>query len=139
VVLLASNRSYDAWRAASFGVACEDLRAIAFASQMDYLGWKEKIRFALLRNVQQGHWLPWFRNHKEAGKGRPHLLHFKTLLSRGLTVPPLHVADVGDVAAVAYTYGTSGTALPVPLTHRNLASNALQLRHWLPESRPGDE
>jgi long-chain acyl-CoA synthetase len=46
---------------------------------------------------------------------------------------------VQDVAAIAYTYGTSGTPLPVPLTHKNLASNALQLRHWLPESRPGDE
>ncbi|HEX8955578.1 MAG TPA: alpha/beta fold hydrolase, partial [Burkholderiaceae bacterium] len=142
VALIAANRSYDAWRAAWFGVACEGLRAIVFASQMDYLGWDEKIRFALLRNVQQGHWLPWFRGNQEAGeagKGGPRLLHFKTLLSRGLTVPPLHVAEVGDVAAVAYTYGTSGTALPVPLTHRNLASNALQLRHWLPESRPGDE
>ena len=137
VVLIAASRSYDAWRAASFGATCEGLRAVVFASQMDYLGWEETVRFALLRNVQQGHWLPWFRG--ETAKAGPQPVHFKTLLSRGLTVPPLHVAEVGDVAAISYTYGTSGTALPVPLTHRNLASNALQLRHWLPESRPGDE
>ena len=137
VALIAASRSYDAWRAASFGAACDGLRAVVFASQMDYLGWEETVRFALLRNVQQGHWLPWFRG--ETAKAGPQPVHFKTLLSRGLTVPPLHVAEVGDVAAISYTYGTSGTALPVPLTHRNLASNALQLRHWLPESRPGDE
>ena len=137
VALIAASRSYDAWRAASFGAACDGLRAVVFASQMDYLGWEETVRFALLRNVQQGHWLPWFRG--ETAKAGPQPEHFKTLLSRGLTVPPLHVAEVGDVAAISYTYGTSGTALPVPLTHRNLASNALQLRHWLPESRPGDE
>jgi long-chain acyl-CoA synthetase len=43
------------------------------------------------------------------------------------------------VAAIVYSYGRSGPQLPIPLTHRNLASNALQLRHWLPESRPGAE
>jgi long-chain acyl-CoA synthetase len=137
VALIAPNRRYEELRAASFGAAWEGLRAVVFASQMNYLGWKEMLRFALIRNVQQGHSLPWFRG--EAARTGPQLVHFKTLLSRGLTVPPLHVAEVGDTAAIAYTYGTSGTALPVPLTHRNLASNALQLRHWLPESRPGDE
>ncbi|MBV8635100.1 MAG: alpha/beta fold hydrolase, partial [Burkholderiaceae bacterium] len=136
VALIAATRSYEAWRVAGFGAG---LRAIVFASQMDYLGWKEWLRFAALRNVQQGHSLPWFRGAKDAGRDGPQLVHFKALLGRGLSVPPMHVAEVGDVAAIVYTYGTSGTALPVPLTHKNLASNALQLRHWLPESRPGDE
>ena len=138
VMLIAPSRAYDDWQVQRFGAACEGLRAVVFASQMDYLGWREKLRFALLRNVQEGHWLPWFRK-EDQGRGGPRLHHFKNLLSRGLAVPPLHMPEVGDTAAIAYTYGTSGTPLPVPLTHRNLASNALQLRHWLPESRPGDE
>lgn len=138
VMLFAPTCRYDDWRAASFGVDAALLRTVVFASQMDYLGWKETLRFAVLRNVQQGHWLPWFRGENKAGAG-PGLVHFKALLSRSLTVPPLHMAEVRDVAAIAYTYGSTGTPLPVPLTHRNLAANALQLRHWLPESRPGDE
>jgi len=142
VALIAANRSYDGWRTAGFGAKCEGLRTVIFASQMNYLGWKETLRFGALRNLQQGHWLPWFRGSGESGengKVGPRLLHFKAVLSGGLSVPPLHMAEVQDVAAIAYTYGTTGTPLPVPLTHRNLASNALQLRHWLPESRPGDE
>jgi long-chain acyl-CoA synthetase len=47
--------------------------------------------------------------------------------------------NVDDIAAIVYSYGRSGPSLPIPLTHRNLAANALQLRHWLPESRPGAE
>jgi long-chain acyl-CoA synthetase len=46
---------------------------------------------------------------------------------------------VEQVAVLAYTFGGASVPLPVPLTHRQLASSALQLRHWLPESRPGDE
>jgi long-chain acyl-CoA synthetase len=46
---------------------------------------------------------------------------------------------VKDIAVIAYTFGSTGSPLLTPLSHYNLASNALQLRHWLPESRPGDE
>ncbi|HEY8026441.1 MAG TPA: alpha/beta fold hydrolase [Burkholderiaceae bacterium] len=150
IMLFAATTSYDALRALAFGAAtgrdgAGGLRNIVFASQMEYLGWPEKFRFALLRNVQEGHWLPWFRRNGNEGseggerKSGPRLLHFKQVIARGHPFAPRHEASVDDIAAIAYTYGTSGTPLPVPLSHRNLAANALQLRHWLPESRPGDE
>ena len=142
-VLIAANRAYDELREKSFGARCAGLRAVVFASPMDYLGWPEKLRFALFRNIQQGHWLPWFRDNKESsdaeGKREPRLFHFKQMVSRGFNHAPLHVPAIEDIAAITYTYGTSGNPLPVPLSHLNLAANALQLRHWLPESRPGDE
>lgn len=65
---------------------------------------------------------------------------------RGRIFPPDVTLSADDIAVIAYTFGNAakstqgqGHPLAVPLTHRNLASNALQLRHWLPEARPGDE
>ena len=114
------------------------LRRVIFASQMDYLGWSEKIKFALLRNVQEGHWLPWYRTDENRKQER-RFLRFGQVMAPGHIFPPNVIPALDDIAAIAYTYGTTGAPLPVPLSHRNLAANALQLRHWLPESRPGDE
>jgi long-chain acyl-CoA synthetase len=120
------------------------LRRVVFASQMDYLGWPDAIKFGLLRNVQEGHWLPWFRRSKQSQqqqnrKPERRFMHFKQVLARGHQYAPDIPLSVDATAVIVYTFGTGGTPLPVPLTHRNLAANALQLRHWLPESRPGDE
>ena len=115
------------------------VRRVAFASRMDHMGWLEQLKFALLHNVQGGHWLPWLPNNKQSGKLQRRYLKFKQVLLRGRNFPPEITLSVNDVAAIVYSYGRSGPPLPIPLTHRNLASNALQLRHWLPESRPGAE
>ena len=115
------------------------LRRVVFASQMDYLGWPDKIKFALLRNVQEGHWLPWFRRDAKNKKTERRFLHFKQVLARGHAFAPDVAQSAEATAAIVYTFGTGGAPMPVSLSHRNLAANALQLRHWLPESRPGDE
>lgn len=115
------------------------LRRVVFASQMDYLGWPDKIKFGLLRNVQEGHWLPWFRRDAKNKKTERRFMHFKQVLARGHAFPPDVTPAVDAIAAIVYTFGIGGTPMPVPLSHRKLAANALQLRHWLPESRPGDE
>jgi long-chain acyl-CoA synthetase len=115
------------------------LRRVIFASMIDHMGWREKLKFAALHHVQEGHWLPWFRQDKQHRRHERRYLKFKQVLGRGSVAPTELAQDVGDVAVVVYTYGASGTPLPVALSHRSLASNALQLRHWLPESRPGDE
>jgi long-chain acyl-CoA synthetase len=118
-------------------VRATKLRRVVFATLMRYMGWREKFKFIALHHVQDGHLLPWFtksQQQKERRFGR-----FSEALAHGRLFPPDVVQDVDQVAVLVYTYGTTGSCLPVPLTHRQLASNALQLRHWLPESRPGDE
>jgi long-chain acyl-CoA synthetase len=117
------------------------LRRVVFASLMDYLGWREKLKFAALRHIQEGHWLPWFRQDRQHRKQERRFSKFGEVLVRGRQLAPALPSAIGmdDVAVIAYTHGSTGAPLAVPLTHRNLASNALQLRHWLPESRPGDE
>jgi long-chain acyl-CoA synthetase len=115
------------------------LHRVVFASRMDYMGWREKLKFALLHYFQDGHSLPLFRHGKQYGKLQRRYLRFQQVLQRGANFPPDVILSVEDLAAIVYSYGRSGTPLPIPLTHRNLAANALQLRHWLPEARPGAE
>ena len=93
---------------------------------------------------------------------------FGLLLARARRSAPVIGPEVGGLAVIAYTSGTSGasgvaaggadelanelanavanegagesaTSLGVALTHAGLAANALQLRHWAPDLRPGDE
>ncbi len=71
---------------------------------------------------------------------------FGLVLVRGKREAPQQGAEVTDLAVIAYTSGTtadagegSATGAGVMLSHANLAANALQLRHWAPEVRPGDE
>ena len=115
------------------------LRRVVFASRMDYMGWREKLKFALLHHLQDGHSLPWFYHDKQLVKLHQRYLRFKQVFRQGYNFPPEVVLSVDDLAVTVYSYGRSGTPLPIPLTHRNLAANALQLRHWLPEARPGAE
>ena len=116
-----------------------DLHRVVFSSRMDYMGWREKLKFALLHNVQGGHWLPWLHHDKTRGRLHRRFVNFKHLLKRGYNFPPDITLSVDNIAVIVYSYGRSGTPLPIPLTHRNLSANALQLRHWLPEARPGAE
>ncbi len=115
------------------------LHRVVYASRMDHMGWREKIKFALLHNIQEGHWLPWFQHDSQYNKLQRRQPIFKQVLKRGHNFPPDIILSVENLAAIVYSYGRSGTSLPIPLTHRNLAVNALQLRHWLPEARPGAE
>ncbi|MDP5007489.1 MAG: alpha/beta fold hydrolase, partial [Glaciimonas sp.] len=112
------------------------LRRVVFAALIDYMGWREKIKFGLLHHVQDGHGLPWMLQDSQYHK---RYARFNQVLGRGRNQPPDVPQHVDDIAVIVYTFGATGTPLPVPLSHKNLAANALQLRHWLPESRPGDE
>ena len=115
------------------------LHRVVYVSQMDHMGWREKIKFALFHNIQEGHWLPWFKHDRQHGKRQRRNVKFKQVLNRGHIFPPDIPLSVDSLAAIVYSYGRGGKTLPIPLTHRNLAANALQLRHWLPEARPGAE
>jgi long-chain acyl-CoA synthetase len=106
---------------------------------MEHMGLSEKLKFALLHHMQVEHWLPWLPGDTQDSRLRRRFLKFQKVMVRGRNFPLEISLSVDEVAAVVYSYGRSGPPLPIPLTHRNLASNALQLRHWLPESRPGAE
>ncbi|WP_337844979.1 AMP-binding protein, partial [Thermus sp.] len=47
--------------------------------------------------------------------------------------------ELDDLALLQYTGGTTGVAKGAMLTHRNLSSNALQVRAWIPDFREGEE
>ncbi len=113
------------------------VRRVVFATLFEYMGWREKINFGAMHHVQEGHLLPWFTKRQQQKERR--FSRFSDVLTHGRLFPPDVHLEVEQVAVLAYTYGSTGSAMPVPLTHRQLAANALQLRHWLPESRPGDE
>ncbi|HEY5800981.1 MAG TPA: AMP-binding protein, partial [Burkholderiaceae bacterium] len=115
------------------------LRRVVFASRLGFMGLREKLRHTLAHPDALGRVLHWLRAPDKRKYFRRRFGSFNDMLARGRIFPPDVVLNVDDVAVLAYTFGSTGPAMPVPLTHRNLAANALQLRHWLPESRPGDE
>ncbi|MDM7323619.1 MAG: long-chain fatty acid--CoA ligase, partial [Thermus sp.] len=47
--------------------------------------------------------------------------------------------DLDELALLQYTGGTTGVAKGAMLTHRNLSSNALQVRSWIPDFEEGKE
>lgn len=140
VILVATSKRYAELRDdLQSDQRATGLRRVVFASMIEYMGWREKLRFGLLHHVQDGHWLPWFRHDSQHRKQERRYLKFNQVLGSGRHQAPEIVQQVTDTAVIVYTFGATGTPLPVPLSHRHLAANALQLRHWLPESRPGDE
>lgn len=117
------------------------LRRIVLGSTHAYLGWRERLRRwvrrsarahkAIVRDADQ--------NAVNDLRREKRLTGYSQVLARGHVFAPEIDGDINDVAVIAYTFGLRSQPLAVPLTHFNLAANALQLRHWLPESRPGDE
>jgi long-chain acyl-CoA synthetase len=49
----------------------------------------------------------------------------------------IHGPDVGDVALIQYTSGTTGSPKGASLTHANLLANAAQARAWVPDIERG--
>lgn len=60
------------------------------------------------------------------------------LLTVGSDVPAARV-DTDDLAALAYTGGTTGAPKGVMLTHANLSMNCQQMRSWYPQLSAGVE
>jgi len=64
---------------------------------------------------------------------------FNSLLYSQSQEPPRANVTANDLAAVIYTGGTTDVPKGVMLSHRNLVTNALQTRHWLPDAQEGRE
>ncbi|MDW8356428.1 long-chain fatty acid--CoA ligase [Thermus sp.] len=91
----------------------------------DYLPFPKNLLYPLTLK-RKGQWpkelegIPW-RAFLKAGKPEPVAL------------------DLDDLALLQYTGGTTGVAKGAMLTHRNLSTNALQVRAWIPDFREGEE
>lgn len=104
---------------------------VIFANVKDYLPLLKRIGFSLTREAKEGHRLAF---DLEAG------LHlWPDLLWRYPPVRPGFEPDPGDLALIIYTGGTTDRPKGVMLSHRNLAANAIQTRHWITDVREGRE
>ena len=65
-------------------------------------------------------------------------VYTKVLYSHPKTALNLETTP-NELAAIIYTGGTTDQPKGVMLSHRNLITNALQARHWMPEAREGME
>lgn len=111
------------------------VQQVIFTGFDEYLGWQERIAFAS-RLWTEGHWM----GGAELRRFPVKALRLGPLLRQGSTVSPEPPPRPDDLAVIQYTSGTTGSRpTGVMLSHANLAANALQMRHWLPEARPGDE
>ena len=67
------------------------------------------------------------------------ILQFRKLMKGAPDTPPQVQISPDDIAAFQYTGGTTGLPKAAVLTHRNVISNAIQVRHWLPDAVLGEE
>ncbi|MHB1127936.1 MAG: long-chain-fatty-acid--CoA ligase [Bacillota bacterium] len=108
------------------------LRHVIVTNIKEYFPPLLRILFTLLKEKKEGHRVQITRD------GQTHLLqgHLKKYsLAR---MPEVEVAR-DNVALLMYTGGTTGIPKGAALTHRNLLSNALQVRTWSSTSQEGKE
>jgi long-chain acyl-CoA synthetase len=72
-------------------------------------------------------------------KPGPGIHRFRELLDAAPGGPPTVANNPGDLAALQYTGGTTGSSKGAMLTHANLSCQAQQLSAWLPELVAGEE
>jgi long-chain acyl-CoA synthetase len=112
------------------------VRRIVFTTYGEYLRGSKGLVFKYWTHWAQGHQVQ--PAHWKALK--PLALHWRHFMRKGRSTCPEPPPAPQDLAVIHYTSGTTGDRPQgVMLSHANLAANALQMRHWIPEARPADE
>ncbi|HLF25482.1 MAG TPA: alpha/beta fold hydrolase [Anaerolineae bacterium] len=112
-------------------LANSSVEHVVFANVKDYLPLLRRAGFTLTREAQEGHRLKF--------ELEPGLHVWRDVLRRYPPVRPEVEPDPNDLALIIYTGGTTDRPKGVMLSHRNLAANAIQTRHWITDVREGKE
>lgn len=108
-----------------------DIKNIIVTRVSEYLPWHLKMLYPL-KAKKDGTWT-------KVGRA-PGVHFFKELMSEEFTIE-LSTPEPGaeDIAVFLYTGGTTGLSKGAVLSHRNLVSNVIQNRVWLPDVVEGRE
>lgn len=90
-----------------------------------------KLLFTLAREKRDGHRVD------ISGEANTHW--FPEVLAKAPTEPSPAAVDPHETAVLMYTGGTTGIPKGAELTHRNLVTNAIQVRHWMADIQEGKE
>jgi long-chain acyl-CoA synthetase len=117
------------------------LDTVILTSIKEYMGLPARLWFALTKERHEGHRFP---GELKAGFYRwdelePGFYRWDKLLRRRPATAPEVDVGCNDLALIQYTGGTTARPKGVMLSHYNLVANTLQVRHWIPDLREGDE
>jgi long-chain acyl-CoA synthetase len=107
------------------------LEHVIFVNPLDYLPVIKRLVIALSPDKKKKY------NHKFSPEDG--LYTFGQLLKNQKNADPNVEMTADDLATIQYTGGTTAAPKGVMLSHYNLVSNALQTRHWMPDSQEGQE
>jgi len=103
---------------------------ILLTSLSDFLPWWKRPLFLLKA---------WREGQRVKVKREPPVYDFLQLLRSAKPQSSLPEISCGETALLQYTGGTTGTPKGVMLTHKNLAANTLQCKHWIGNLKEGQE
>ncbi len=104
------------------------LEAVVVCSMGGILRFHEKVLFRLLKRHEIAD-IPDDARH----------CTFEGLIDNDGEPEPVSIDPENDIAVLQFTGGTTGTPKAARLTHANLYANAVQVRLWVPNVKPGRE
>lgn len=108
------------------------LKNIVVGNVKDFFPPVLRLLFTLFREAKEGHRLK-PGDHKRVHNFQGLLRHHSPKL------PDVEVEDEQETALFQYTGGTTGLSKAAMLSHYNLVTNAMQVRHWLTDTQVGRE